>query len=109
MKRYCNVCDKEVILNENNECPKCGLLLDNDELDDSEDNDENRVSLALKILAGVVLFLGFIAGIFSADSEYEGSKLILMLPYWILSGVSALFIYALAEIIQLLDDIKQKL
>lgn len=71
----------------------------------------NKVANLLKILSIIVLCIGIIislkdiAFIISFAEESIFSKVILPL---IITVTSALFIYALGEIIQLLEDIKNK-
>ena len=138
MKKYCNVCDKDVIVDEDNKCPKCGLSFDDvvDYSDDTEveefdsidakesnSNDEgmydfkaeedvnsdNTVSVVLKVLALFVIVFGVIAGLAYGNKGADEFSFMSVLSYWIAAAITALFIYAFAEIIQLLQDIKDKI
>jgi len=79
----------------------------------------NAISTVFTVLAWIVFFGGFIAGIVFGNVEVtKGYKstytetefsFALALTYWAISFVSGMFFLGLAEIIQLLTDIKNKL
>ena len=81
----------------------------NKEFVKNKNYNENTISAILKIIAWIVIIIGFIIGIVygSADSyEFDGLK---MFATWLIFGGGALGCFALAEIIQLLQDIKDRL
>lgn len=65
----------------------------------------NAVAKIIKILAIVVGVVGVLFGIISIDALNSGEMAVFII---LLSVISAVFIYALGEIIQLLQDIKNK-
>lgn len=70
--------------------------------------EENTLSTILKIIAIITVVIGFIFGlVVGANSDYDSESGFLII--WLIFGGSALGIYALAEIIQILHDIRRKL
>lgn len=65
----------------------------------------NKVAIIIKIIAIVGAVIGIIAGCIMTDDYYTKT---LGITYIIVSVISAVFVYALGEIIQLLEDIKNK-
>ena len=65
----------------------------------------NTVAKVIKIISIIVAIGGFIFGLYKIDG-FNSSYFVA--PIIIASIVSAVFIYALGEIIQLLEDIKNK-
>ncbi len=105
-------------------CKKCGVKLYRQEelknesiREESTENEDirdkmmghftntNKVALAIKVIAIVGAVIGVIYGCSLFDSAYTEEIVII---YIIVSIISAVFIYALGEIIQLLEDIKNK-
>lgn len=105
-------------------CKKCGVKLYRQEelknesiREESTENEDirdkmmghftntNKVALAIKVIAIVGAVIGVIYGCSLFDSAYTEEIGII---YIIVSIISAVFIYALGEIIQLLEDIKNK-
>ena len=66
---------------------------------------ENKVALAIKIISIVASVIGVIASLTLFGSSYTEDLAII---YLIVSIVGGIFSYALGEIIQLLEDIKNK-
>lgn len=62
----------------------------------------NKVASIIKVLAVITGIAGFIIGFNSID------KFDFAIPIIVASIISSIFIYALGEIIQLLEDIKNK-
>lgn len=70
--------------------------------------EKNTLSTILKIIAIITVVIGFILGlVVGANSDYDSESSFLII--WLIFGGSALGIYALAEIIQILHDIRRKL
>ena len=70
--------------------------------------EKNTLSTILKIIAIITVVIGFIFGlVVGANSDYDSESGFLII--WLIFGGSALGIYALAEIIQILHDIRRKL
>ena len=65
----------------------------------------NTVAKVIKIISIIVAVGGFIFGLYTIDGLNTGS---LVAPIIIGSVIFAVFLYALGEIIQLLEDIKNK-
>lgn len=70
-----------------------------------DNNGRNTVAKVTKIISIIVAVGGFIFGLFTIDGLNTGS---LVAPIIIGSVIFAVFLYALGEIIQLLEDIKNK-
>ena len=70
--------------------------------------EENTLSTILKIIAIITVVIGFIFGlVVGVNNDYDSESSFLII--WLIFGGSALGIYALAEIIQILHDIRRKL
>lgn len=70
--------------------------------------EENTLSTILKIIAIITVVIGFIFGlVVGVNNDYDSESGFLII--WLIFGGSALGIYALAEIIQILHDIRRKL
>jgi hypothetical protein len=67
----------------------------------------NKVAQTIKIIAIVIGVLGFAIGLFTILND-GGEISTVSISFIIIGIVSAIFIYALGEIIQLLEDIKNK-
>lgn len=99
-------------------CEKCGRMyyLTNPEkgcpfcAETEASGDKNLVANTLKILGWSILVVGFVGGIILGQNiyEYGGNDFnyVAMLISWLSCGVSAVFFFALAEIIQILHDIR---
>ena len=108
MKMYCNNCKKDVTP-KNNKCPYCGMNFDLDVVDDvkeiknREGNKKNKIS-AIFYLIGVILLVGvfliFISIMFDSKIGIVDAVSVFIM---------AMFMFAIAEIIQLLYDIRNKL
>lgn len=70
--------------------------------------ENNTISLVLKVIAWIILILGFIMGFILGVDEYDDLYFPLMLEIWCLYGVEFLVTYSFAEIIQILHDIRLK-
>lgn len=104
-KGYCKNCygerknierRKEIYNNENNE---------SENIEEFEDNGKNTVASIIKGIAVISAIAGVIVGLVSIDALNFGVMAVVII---IASIISAVFIYALGEIIQLLEDIKNK-
>lgn len=70
--------------------------------------ENNTLSTILKIIAIITVVIGIIFGlVVGANNDYDSESSFLII--WLIFGGSALGIYALAEIIQILHDIRRKL
>lgn len=69
----------------------------------SFDYTKNRVAKLIKVISIISLIIGVIIGITQLDT-YS----ILGITYIVISIISSIFVYGLGEIIQLLEDIKNK-
>lgn len=120
MKVYCNNCKKEVSL-KNNKCPNCGLVFDDDIIEDANQILEEskakeygiaRTSIVASILQGIgitTIIIGFIVG---AIIGLNLGGLDGFIAFFEISGgafVSGMLFIGFATIIQLLFDIKFKL
>ena len=104
-KGYCKNCygerknierRKEIYNNENNE---------SENIEEFEDNGKNIVASIIKGIAVISAIAGVIVGLVSIDALNSG---VIAAVIIISSIISSIFIYALGEIIQLLEDIKNK-
>ena len=68
---------------------------------------KNTISSTLKLIALFLIVLGFIVGLILGTTE-ENIKFSSILTIWLIYGVVSLGIFALAEIIQILHDIRYK-
>ena len=72
---------------------------------------KNSIAVALRIIAWIIFIGGFIAGIFIANIQigaYHEFSFVIALTYWVGALVSGIIFLGFAEIIKLLNDIKNK-
>lgn len=99
----CKKCGKECMENElvNGFCKEC---IDRYGENSEELRDvENRIARIIKILVGIIIVLGIICMIISFSYDIIYTVIIILSTF-----ISALLLRAIAEIIQLLEDIKNK-
>lgn len=89
----------------NEELKAMGISKDNKNNNGNVSSKTNKVATIIKALSIVVGVIGVIFGIYAINglNMDEGALIII-----IASIISAIFTYALGEIIQLLEDIKNK-
>ena len=116
MKVYCNQCKKE-IEPKGNKCPNCGLFFEEDIINNvgsfGEDintvKSKNVISQILKGIGWIIviggLFLGFGYGIALGNNIGFMTFLIFAVSYFVIS----MFFFSIAEIIQILHDIRNKI
>ena len=99
-KIYCNECKKEVD-HIKGICPSCGLKFNNDLIENELENNKesNAISIILKVTSAVMFIIGIFLAIFQI-----GNFTIMFFIILICS-----IIVALAELIQILHDIKNKI
>ena len=68
--------------------------------------EKNTISSILKIIAWVLIVLGFILGFILGKNEYDDIEFSSLMTIWLTYGGISLGIFALAEIIQILHDIR---
>ena len=122
-KLYCNECEKEVIPVKG-KCPICGLDFNPDVSNLRPFNEpryyqssnvektieygsKNSVASVFKIISYILIGLGFIIGFIQTNEAGEEALIIFITDLLIYGGI-ALGCYALAEIIQILHDIREK-
>lgn len=71
--------------------------------------EKNTISSILKIIAWVLIVLGFILGFILGKNEYDDIEFSSLMTIWLTYGGISLGIFALAEIIQILHDIRFKI
>ena len=71
--------------------------------------EKNTISSILKVIAWGLVVLGFILGFISGRNEYNDIEFGLLMTIWLTYGGISLGIFALAEIIQILHDIRFKI
>ena len=74
-------------------------------------NKENTISKILSAIAWITFIFGFIAGIVAGASTFEYSEIFswsLAFTWWCSSFISGMIFLGFAEIINLLEDIKNK-
>ena len=71
--------------------------------------EKNTISSILKIIAWVLIVLGFILGFILGKNEYDDIEYSSLMTIWLTYGGISLGIFALAEIIQILHDIRFKI
>lgn len=108
---YCQKCCREITEEEAEQyegyCRKCYTLEKQyrEEDNDKMKNGENRVATIIKVISIIGAIIGVCFGFSQFDSyKSEGMGVTIIVA----SVVSAIFVYALGEIIQLLEDIKNK-
>lgn len=117
MKIYCEECQKEVTLKDD-KCPKCGTIY---EIVEEKEiyGPRSGVSLAFKIIAGLIACTGLILAIVLASSVKESilvdkdaqttEAVKLFLTYFLSFSACGLLLYGFGEIIQILHDIREKM
>lgn len=105
-KVKCAVCGKEFeMTNPEDGCPYCH----GEELDET-DNDRNTIAYILKIFGVISIIFGFIGSIILGNLihlySYYDFDYVVMILGWICTAISSLFIFAFAEVIQILHDIR---
>ena len=98
-KGYCKNCYKE------RKNIDIGKERYNNEESESEDNGNNTVATIIRGIALISAIAGVIVGLVSIDALNSGVMAVVII---IASIILSVFIYALGEIIQLLEDIKNK-
>ena len=97
-KIRCEVCGKKYyMINPEYKCPYCN---------NENTTKFNNISTILKIMAWIVIFLGFAGGAIIGN---ETDSSVFWLIIWGVCGIFAVFYFALAEIIQILHDIREKI
>lgn len=71
--------------------------------------EKNTISSILKIIAWIIIFIGFILGFIIGKNSYDEIEFITLITIWLIYGGISLGIFALAEIIQILHDIRFKM
>lgn len=95
-------------------CPYCDNLKDynTENIDERLEKimkEKNAISSILKVLAWITIVLGFILGFVSGRNEYDEIEFGALMSIWLTYGGISLGIFALAEIIQILHDIRFKI
>lgn len=101
-------------------CVNCGRKIKNIEkgcayCNEKEENNnsktylKNGIAYTLKVIAWIILALGFILGFVTNDSEYDEINFLYLIQTWALYGGAFIGIYAFGEIIQILHDIRERL
>ena len=109
-KTKCVNCGREVKDLEKG-CPYCNNLKEynTENLDmrlEKIMQEKNTISSILKIIAWVLIVLGFILGFILGKNEYDDIEFSSLMTIWLTYGGISLGIFALAEIIQILHDIR---
>lgn len=68
--------------------------------------EKNTISSILKVIAWIIIVLGFILGFLLGQNEYDEIEFSSLMTIWLTYGGVSLGIFALAEIIQILHDIR---
>lgn len=71
--------------------------------------EKNTISSILKVIAWIIIVLGFILGFILGQNEYDEIEFSSLMTIWLTYGGVSLGIFALAEIIQILHDIRFKI
>lgn len=71
--------------------------------------EKNTISSILKVIAWIIIVLGFILGFILGQNEYDEIEFSSLITIWLTYGGISLGIFALAEIIQILHDIRFKI
>lgn len=71
--------------------------------------EKNTISSILKVIAWIIIVLGFILGFILGQNEYDEIEFSSLITIWLTYGAISLGIFALAEIIQILHDIRFKI
>lgn len=112
-KTKCVNCGREVKDLEKG-CPYCNNLKEynTENLDmrlEKIMQEKNTISSILKIIAWVLIVLGFILGFILGKNEYDDIEFSSLMTIWLTYSGISLGIFALAEIIQILHDIRFKI
>ena len=70
--------------------------------------ENNFISSVLKSIAWIILGIGCIGGIIIGQ-QYEENALIVLLEIWVISGIATMLLLSLAEIVQILHDVRFKM
>ena len=112
-KIKCVICGREVKELEKG-CPYCNNLKEyytenlNMRLEEIM-QEKNTVSSILKVIAWIIIILGFILGFILGKNEYDDIEFSSLITIWLTYGGVSLGVFALAEIIQILHDIRFKI
>ena len=68
--------------------------------------EKNTISSILKVIAWIIIVLGVILGFILGQNEYDEIEFSSLMTIWLTYGGVSLGIFALAEIIQILHDIR---
>ena len=68
--------------------------------------EKNTISSILKVIAWIIIVLGFILGFILGQNEYDEIEFSSLMTIWLTYDGVSLGIFALAEIIQILHDIR---
>ena len=71
--------------------------------------EKNTISSILKVIAWIIIVLGFILGFILGQNKYDEIEFSSLITIWLTYGGISLGIFALAEIIQILNDIRFKI
>ena len=112
-KTKCVNCGREVKDLEKG-CPYCNNLKEynTENLDmrlEKIMQEKNTISSILKIIAWILIVLSFILGFILGRNEYDDIEFSSLMTIWLTYGGISLGIFALAEIIQILHDIRFKI
>lgn len=94
-------------------CPYCNNLKEYTENLDMRlekiMQEKNTISSILKVIAWIIIVLGFILGFILGQNKYDEIEFSSLITIWLTYGGISLGIFALAEIIQILHDIRFKI
>lgn len=94
-------------------CPYCNNLKEYTENLDMRlekiMQEKNTISSILKVIAWIIIVLGFILGFLLGQNKYDEIEFSSLITIWLTYGGISLGIFALAEIIQILHDIRFKI
>lgn len=111
-KTKCVNCGREVKDLEKG-CPYCNNLKEYTENLDMRlekiMQEKNTISSILKVIAWIIIVLGFILGFILGQNKYDEIEFSSLITIWLTYGGISLGIFALAEIIQILHDIRFKI
>ncbi len=112
-KIKCVNCGREVKDSEKG-CPYCNNLKEytTEKIDMRSEKimkEDNTISVVLKVVAWITSVLGFILGFILGTDKYGSIEFSLLITTWLIYGGISLGVFALAEIIQILHDIRFKI
>lgn len=112
-KIKCELCGKEFYMTSPEKgCPYCNGENKNNNIS-CKNNANNTIAIVLKVIGWLIIVVGFIGGISLGQNIYEYGNYefnyVAMLICWLSCGISAILLFALSEIIQILHDIRLKL